>query len=73
MNLTVQQKERLERLRVDGKHKTPEALLEEMISLTDSIYAGSRDGYSEVVLRDPKTELPNGKRRERILVRKYIK
>ena len=73
LKLTPQIGERLERLRADRKFETVEQLLEEIISLADSVYAGARDGYSELVLRDPSQLKPNGAPKERLLVRTYMK
>lgn len=71
IKLNEAQHEKFLRLQQDGKHDTPEHFLEEMLSLIDSVYAGRRDGYAEIILRNPSVTLPNGRRKEIILVRKY--
>lgn len=73
LKITPQQHERLERLRSDRRLSSLEELLEEIISLADSVYAGSKDGYTDVVLRESRAIRPNGSLREKLLVRNYLR
>lgn len=73
IRVSPQINERLERLRVDRRLESTEQLLEEIISLADSIYAGAKAGYTDVVLRESGAHKPNGTPREKLLVRNYLR
>lgn len=73
LRISPQIGERLERLRADRRLETTEQLLEEIISLADSVYAGTKAGYTDVVLRESSALKPNGTVREKILVRNYLR
>lgn len=73
VKVTPQQFERLERLRSDRRLVSIEELLEEIISLADSVYAGAREGYTDVVLRAAPTNNKIEYRKEKTIVRNYLR
>lgn len=72
MKLSDKLWERIIRLQKRAGYEQLEPMIEEMVSLAESVRSGKEDGYTSVILENPKMRNPNGTCRRRPITRNYF-